>query len=308
MGDAANAVLGAVALAAVAAVVAHAASSSERPLGVFWDVVAFFPRAGHPFAPPCYGERVVPELAARTQSWLDDEHATRPRAVIFTAHSMGSTISAATLLAMRGEKIKAGPLKDTHVLDRTALLSYGTQLRAYFTRFFPSVFGVGVDLKAAHEKTSDEKMAHGVSAPGVSSPDAVLPGPAEPGVTVLGVPGILGPSLWRSDPWRAQVLAEFTRTRLPPPGRSNDITLTALLGAVDQEVPRWRSLWRRTDYLGFPVYAYRGGNCNPIDRGVTESVPASYLRRFATHNDYLGTPQFLVARDDLVKALGGKPN
>ncbi|KRE23031.1 hypothetical protein [Agromyces sp. Soil535] len=294
-----NAVLVAVALAAVAAVVAHAASSSERPLGVFWDVVAFFPRAGHPFAPPCYGERVVPELAARTQSWLDDPHATRPRAVIFTAHSMGSTISAATLLALRGEKIKAGPLKGTQVLDRTALLSYGTQLRAYFSRFFPSVFGVAVDVEPAQ---------------GVTPPGAIMPGPTPPGVTVLGVPGLRGPSLWRSDPWRAQVLAEF-KDPLPPPAQRNDITLTALLGAYDQEVPRWRSLWRRTDFLGFPVYAYRIDRNpdgtpvgNPIDRGATESAPASYLWRIATHSDYLGTPQFLLARDDLVKAFGDDPD
>jgi len=272
---ASNAVLAAVALAAVAAVVVHAASSSERPLGVFWDVVAFFPRAGHPFAPPCYGERVVPELAARTQSWLDDEHATRPRAVIFTAHSMGSTISAATLLALRGEKIAAGPLEGTTVVERTALLSYGTQLRAYFGRFFPSVFGITTDG-------------------------------ARPPATVLGVPGLVGPSLWRGDPWRSQVLAEFEEPRLPRPAQGDDITLTALLGAHDQDVPRWRSLWRRTDYLGFPVYAYRSDG-NPIDRGVTESAPASYLWRIATHSDYLGTHQFLLARDDLVRAFGGKP-
>lgn len=282
-------VLVAVALAAVAAVVAHAASSSERPLGVFWDVVAFFPRAGHPFAPPCYGERVVPELAARTQTWLDDKNATRPRAVILTSHSMGSTISAATLLAMRGEKIEAGPLAGTQVLRHTALLSYGTQLRAYFSRFFPSVFGVGVEPWE-----------------GATLPGAVVPSTDRPDLTVLGVPGLTGPSLWRSDPWRAQVLAEFGAETLPAPARSNDISLTALLGAHDQEVPRWRSLWRRTDYLGFPVYAYRSDG-NPIDRGVTESVPASYLRRIATHSDYLGTPQFLLARDELVRALGGKP-
>jgi hypothetical protein len=168
---------------------------------------------------------------------------------------------------MRGEPIEAGPLKYTKVVDRTALLSYGSQLRAYFSRFFPSVFG----------------------------PE------------VLGIPCLLGPSLWRGDPWRAQVLAEFRRHRLPLPAQRNDKTLTALLGARGQKVPRWRSLWRRTDYLGFPVFAYRSDG-NPIDRGVTETVPASYLRRIADHSDYLGTPQFLIARDDLVKAFGGKPD
>lgn len=287
-----TAVLAAVALAAVAAVVVHATSSSERPLAVFWDVVAFLPRAGHPFSPACYGERVVPELAARTKSWLNDEHADRPRAVIFGAHSMGSTITVATLLALRGEPIVAGPLAGTDIVERTALLSYGSQLRGYFSRFFPSVFGPGV----------------------------------------LGVPGVLAPSLWRRDPWRDQIRVEFADDyTLPRPAqaspdrqkgsvpaaqvparlkrhakralpRRDEVTLTALLGAEGQEVPRWRNLWRRTDYLGFPVYGYRDDG-NPVDRGTTESAPSSYLWRIARHSDYLGTTQYLLARDELVAAF-----
>ena len=138
---AATAILVAVAVAAAAAVAAHAASSSERPLGVFWDVVAFFPRAGHPFAPPCFGERAVPELSARAKSWVGDPAARKPRAVILTAHSMGSTIAAATVLAMRGEKVETGRVAGQQLGDRLAVLSYGSQLRAYFSRFFPSVFG-----------------------------------------------------------------------------------------------------------------------------------------------------------------------
>lgn len=258
----ATAVLVAVALAAAAAVAAHAASSSERPLGVFWDVVAFFPRAGHPFAPPCFGERAVPELSARARSWVNDAPARTPRAVILTAHSMGSTIAAATLLAMRGETVEAGRTAGTPLADHLALLSYGSQLRAYFSRFFPSVFG----------------------------PD------------VLGVPGLRGPSLWRRDPWRTQVLAEFALPELPQPLQDDQRTLTATLGARGRSVPRWRNLWRRTDYLGFPVYAYRSDG-NPVDRGATESVPDSYLWQLATHSNYLGTPQFLLARAELVTAL-----
>lgn len=317
---ASTAVLVAVALAAVAAVATQAAASADRPLGVFWDVVAFFPRAGHPLAPPCYGERVVPELSARTKLWMNDKAATRPRAVIFTAHSMGSTISAATLFALRGEKIEAaGPLKDTEVTARIALLSYGSQLRSYFSRFFPSVFG-----------------------------------PA-----VLGIPGVRGPSLWHGDPWRNQLRDEYdlwderhkvreaervkqraeqsakqkakqiaklqakleasTAThateaklaRLEAKLRAAQqsgvpLTLTAILGADDgpphRRVPRWRSLWRRTDYLGFPVYGYRS-DPNPVDRGATETAPATYLWRVADHSNYLGTPQILRARDELVAEL-----
>lgn len=255
-----------VAVAAVGAVVAHAAASTERPLGVFWDVVAFFPRAGHPFAPPCYGERVVPELATRTRDWFAKGDGTHPRAVILTAHSMGSTICTATILALRGEKLTHGPNVGHDMTEHLAMLSYGTQLRAYFSRFFPSVFG--------HE--------------------------------ILGVPGLLGPSLWLRDPWERQVLAEFKVKALPEPGHDPQRTLTGMLGAKGRTVPRWRSLWRRTDYLGFPVYGYRGGESNPIDLGATESAPASYLWRIATHSDYLGTPQFSQARDELVEGLGGR--
>lgn len=263
---ASSAVLVAVAVAAVGAVVTHAASSEERPLGVFWDVVAFFPRAGHPFAPPCYGERVVPELAARTRAWLDVPGGVRPRAVIFTAHSMGSTICAATILALRGEKIESSVWADRRVTEHVAMLSYGTQLRAYFSRFFPSVFG--------HR--------------------------------TLGVPGTVGPSLWKRDPWARQIRIEFADDYHPKPGSDDQTTLTGILGSDGTRVPRWRSLWRRTDYLGFPVFSYRGGASNPIDLGATESAPASYLWRIATHSDYLGTPQFSQARDELVEGLGGR--
>ncbi|WP_353828173.1 hypothetical protein [Agromyces sp. SYSU T0242] len=259
-------VLAGVAVAAVAAVVVHATASSERPLGVFWDVVSFFPRAGHPFAPPCYGERVVPELSTRIQGWLDEADAGRDRGVILSAHSMGSTIAAATILALRGESLTEGPMAGTEVVDRVALLSYGSQLRGYFSRFFPSVFG----------------------------PEA------------LGVPGAFGPSLWASDPWSRQVLREFAGP-VPEPAQGADLTLTGILGASGRDVPRWRNLWRRTDFLGFPVYGYRGDG-NPVDRGATETAPGRYLWSVATHDapDYFGTPQYAVARDELVRALGGR--
>jgi hypothetical protein len=32
---------------------------------IFWDVAAFWPRSYHPFSPPCYSERTVPELQLR---------------------------------------------------------------------------------------------------------------------------------------------------------------------------------------------------------------------------------------------------
>ena len=104
-----------------------------------------------------------------------------------------------------------------------------------------------------------------------------------------------------------QTLREWNELRLPPPNANAERTLTGMLGANGGEVPRWRSLWRRTDYLGFPVYAFKGAG-NSVDRGATEWAQTGYLWRIATHGDYLGTRQLNTARDELVTALGGRPD
>jgi hypothetical protein len=72
-------------------------------------------------------------------------------------------------------------------------------------------------------------------------------------------------------------------------------------------VPRWRNLWRRTDYLGFPMFSYwsRVGEAalNPIDRGATERSPSTYLWSVARHSDYVSTLQYTAARDELIAML-----
>ncbi|WP_350347620.1 hypothetical protein ABIQ69_13395 [Agromyces sp. G08B096] len=278
--SASAAILGLVALGAVAAVATRAASSAERPLALFWDIVCFFPRAGHPFAPPCYGERAVPELTARTCTWLRERSGGGTRGVILAAHSMGSVLAAATVLALSNEAdvttrdVGADGRARCRVED-VAMLTYGTQLRAFFSRFFPSVLGP----------------------------------------QVLGVPGCAGPSLWRADPWRRQVRREWPSVFPTPAGvRPNpfdedatDLTVARVLGVDgDPATPvRWRSLWRRTDYLGFPAYGYNPDG-NPVDRGASERSPVSYLWQVAQHNDYLPTEQYRRARRELVTALGSE--
>lgn len=259
--------LGLLALAAVAWVVTNAVTSTERPLGLIWDIICFFPRAGHPFTPPCYAERAVPEVGKRIKRWMREvsEEGDDPR-VILSAHSMGAAIAVGAVMFLHGEKAD-------DALDRTALLTHGAQLRAYFSRFFPEVFGA----------------------------------------RVLGVRGTLGPALLGADPWKGQVLEDSH-----PPARAlqkdgDPITVVQLLGGdfrvADHLVPpRWRSLWRRTDYLGFPVMGYwsnetNGVNENPIDRGATERSPRSYLWAVAKHNDYLSTPQYRAARDELIEMM-----
>ncbi|WP_353809037.1 hypothetical protein [Agromyces sp. SYSU T00194] len=275
--DAAVAILAAVAIAAVGAVAARAASHTERPLALLWDIMCFFPRAGHPFAPPCYGERAVPELTARTCTWLRRPELA-PTGVVISAHSMGTVIAAASVLALSNERTTRSL---PHLVrgddaacaaDRVGLLSYGTQLRAYFSRFFPSVLG--------HQ--------------------------------VLGVPGCRAPSLRKADPWWSQVRLEWPevfpdrRRRGVDPFAADraDETLASVLGYDGDPAtpPRWRSLWRRTDYLGFPAFSYNAAG-NPIDLGATESAPDRYIWGVAKHNDYLATRQYLHARDELVAAL-----
>jgi hypothetical protein len=137
------------------------------------------------------------------------------------------------------------------------------------------------------------------------------------GWRVLGIRGTTGPSLFRSDPWSPQVKNEWDPVTWLAPA-DDPPSLVDLLGGglrepkgggpvVDPLAPRWRNLWRRTDYLGFPVFSYwsQVGDAapNPIDRGATERSPRTYLWSVARHNDYVSTFQYTAARDELIAAL-----
>ena len=68
--------------------------------------------------------------------------------------------------------------------------------------------------------------------------------------------------------------------------------------------PRWRSLWRRTDYLGFPVDAYLTGKAateRRIDHRSSEVDPTTYLFTVATHGGDFRTPQY---RQQLIELVG----
>ncbi|GAA0572578.1 hypothetical protein GCM10010172_66410 [Paractinoplanes ferrugineus] len=66
---------------------------ARRWLGVLWDVGTFWPRSFHPFAPPCYTERAVPDLQRRIR-WLNDNG----HRVIVVSHSQGSVLAALALV------------------------------------------------------------------------------------------------------------------------------------------------------------------------------------------------------------------
>jgi hypothetical protein len=97
----------------------------RRTVGVIWDLGTFWPRAAHPLAPPCYAERVVPELVHRA-TWLAKEQG----GVVLSGHSQGSVLVAATVLQLPPD---AKP--------HTALLTYGSPLARLYQRAFPNYFG-----------------------------------------------------------------------------------------------------------------------------------------------------------------------
>ncbi|RZB18832.1 hypothetical protein StrepF001_07700 [Streptomyces sp. F001] len=113
---------------------AYKDASARRTIGILWDVGTFWPRAAHPFAPPCYAERAVPDLTWRITTWT---RTTGGRLVI-SGHSQGSVLAAAA----------AWQLTPT-VRKRVALLTYGSPLERLYGRWFPAHFGPAA-LTALH--------------------------------------------------------------------------------------------------------------------------------------------------------------
>ncbi len=105
---------------------------ARKAVGVIWDLTTFWPRAAHPLAPPCYAERVIPELLIRSR-WALDRHGEVQHSqnqLILSGHSQGSLIVLATASRLDHEE-----------LARTRMITYGSQIRALYGRIFPRVFG-----------------------------------------------------------------------------------------------------------------------------------------------------------------------
>ncbi|MCX4759799.1 lipase family protein [Streptomyces sp. NBC_01275] len=114
---------------------AYKDASARRTIGILWDVGTFWPRAAHPFAPPCYAERAVPDLTWRIATWT---RATGGRLII-SGHSQGSVLAAAA----------AWQLKPSD-RSRVALLTYGSPIERLYGRWFPAHFGPAA-LAALHQ-------------------------------------------------------------------------------------------------------------------------------------------------------------
>ncbi|MBZ2195106.1 hypothetical protein [Occultella gossypii] len=235
--------VGAAALVLLGAMLAGAAGTGARPLGILWDMICFLPRAAHPFGPPCYAERVVPELRGRIDAWLggaeaDGRSLAAPsgRRVVLSAHSLGAVLAVAVLLARPRDPATA----------RIGLLTYGTQVRGFFGRYFPELLGS----------------------------------------VATGNPPCRAPSYLAADPWRRDrvtPLPPVDPIRPVNPTPTGEHTLTALLTGAGRDEPAWLNLWRRTDPLGLPVHSYRD---NEIDRGAEERDRGGYLFGVMAHSGY----------------------
>jgi hypothetical protein len=142
-------------------VLAYRTRAARRGVGVLWDLACFWPRDVHPLAPPCYNERIIPEVTARVDWYVgkrsdpgaaglrdiapgDDEpagDAGDPRGrVVIAGHSQGTVISVAVVMLIQPE-----------TRQRVALLTFGCVLDRLYTRFYPRYFGP--DLFAAVGRT-----------------------------------------------------------------------------------------------------------------------------------------------------------
>ncbi|MFI6345689.1 hypothetical protein [Streptomyces sp. NPDC050560] len=105
---------------------AYRDASARRTIGILWDVGTFWPRAAHPFAPPCYAERAVPDLTWRMATWT----AATDGRLVLSGHSQGSVLAAAATWQLAPATRR-----------RVALLTYGCPLERLYGRWFPAHFG-----------------------------------------------------------------------------------------------------------------------------------------------------------------------
>ncbi|MEV7499286.1 hypothetical protein [Streptomyces sp. NPDC093018] len=190
---------------------------ARRTVGILWDVGTFWPRAAHPFAPPCYAERTVPDLTWRMATWTE---ATGGRLVL-SGHSQGSVLAAAAAWQLTPA-----------ARARIALLTYGSPLERLYGRWFPAHFGPAAlaglhrDMACWHNLyRRTDPIGGPVCLPADGQPPVDRPPLRDP-LTYGRTPEhplptpILGHSCYQSDPAFAQVRADLLtrlRTELPAP-------------------------------------------------------------------------------------------
>jgi hypothetical protein len=188
--------------------------SARKGVGILWDLTTFWPRAAHPFAPPCYAERVVPELLTRIK-WATAEGKDGGGAdlVILSGHSQGSTLVVAAAIRL-----------PDHNLRKIRIITYGSQIRTWYGRIFPAVFGPAA---VGYVSTT------GPATFGDAWPDA--------------------PATLSDDPGNRSYQPSYTQ-KLETAINKQKGSLLHRLDTMEDE-PCWVNLFRRTDPIGFRVFS-----------------------------------------------------
>ena len=138
-------VAGLVGLLVMVAVAAYRSEDTRRRLGILWDVLSFWPRGGHPLAPPSYPERAVPQLLCRVQHLRttggSPQHGTPRPVLLLSAHSQGSLLALAVLGQLRRHEEPDRPPAAGEDSWDLALLSHGSPLGRLYEPLFPRHFG-----------------------------------------------------------------------------------------------------------------------------------------------------------------------
>ncbi len=140
-------------------IAAYRARATRRGIGVLWDLTCFWPRDVHPMAPPCYNERIIPEVTARVDWYvgdrsdpgyaatlLPDQTGERRGRVVIAAHSQGTPISMAVVLLIRRA-----------TRQRVALMTFGCVLDRLYARFFPRYFSEAAFREVASALSTGER-------------------------------------------------------------------------------------------------------------------------------------------------------
>lgn len=298
-------VLASVGIAILGSIIAGIFVPTDRPAALLWDLICFLPRAGHPFGPPCYADRVVPEITDRIQEWLSGEvpeneappgeKEVAKRQVVLSAHSLGAVLAVAVILNI-DEKWRTSA--------KIGLLTYGTQVRPYFGRFFPELLGPcalgnrhcrGPSLFSAdpwYKQVQDDFDASGKAASGkdVSGKESAgkeaarkeAPGKEAAHAALPSASGVL------------------TLAKVLTPARPEDARAGFMTNEQTAPEPAWINLWRRTDFLGFPANSYAR---NPVDRGADELERHTYMLQVATHGGYPYTLAYRSRFEELVQRM-----
>ncbi|GAA2097497.1 hypothetical protein GCM10009801_67910 [Streptomyces albiaxialis] len=193
--------------------IAYRDPASVSTLGILWDVGTFWPRAAHPFAPPCYAERAVPDLTWRMATWA---RRMGPQGrLLVSGHSQGSVLAVAALFQLDGE-----------TRSRVSLLTYGSPLERIYARWFPAFLGPDA-LATVHRRVENwrnlwrftDPVGGPMGVPGAEIDRPPLRDPLAYGRTLehpLPRP-ILGHGDYRSDPGFAEERARLLTPPAPEP-------------------------------------------------------------------------------------------